>query len=146
MQSLRKYWKEISFSVFLIALFAVIRLFESSFYDPFSDYFKGDFSKKTYPEFDSLKLFFSLLFRYFLNSVITLLLVQTIFKDKGLTKFAGVLLSVFFVILISAFFILASAEIPQNSFLFYVRRFLIQPIFALLFLPAFYYQKKIGEK
>jgi exosortase F-associated protein len=26
--------------------------------------------------------------------------------------------------------------------LFYIRRFLIQPIFLLLFLPAFYYQKQ----
>jgi exosortase F-associated protein len=27
--------------------------------------------------------------------------------------------------------------------LFYVRRFLIQPIFLLLLIPAFYFQKKI---
>ncbi|MFY7758816.1 MAG: exosortase F system-associated membrane protein, partial [Flavobacterium stagni] len=27
--------------------------------------------------------------------------------------------------------------------LFYLRRFLIQPLFLLLFVPAFYYQKRI---
>ena len=27
--------------------------------------------------------------------------------------------------------------------LFYIRRFIIQPIFLILFIPAFYYQKKI---
>ncbi|WP_256387090.1 exosortase F system-associated protein [Flavobacterium sp. 140616W15] len=29
----------------------------------------------------------------------------------------------------------------NNLMLFYVRRFLIQPIFILLFIPGFYYQK-----
>jgi exosortase F-associated protein len=32
----------------------------------------------------------------------------------------------------------------ENNFvLFYIRRFLIQPLFLLLFIPAFFYQKRI---
>jgi exosortase F-associated protein len=51
----------------------------------------------------------------------------------------------FFIILISLFFIVLFFFGETNKMtLFYIRRFLIQPIFLLLFLPAFYYQKKIN--
>ncbi|NBL63804.1 exosortase F system-associated protein [Flavobacterium sp. NST-5] len=146
MQKVLKYWKEILASVFLVAIFALIRMFETSYYDPFLVYFKGDYTNLPYPEFNGLKLFLSLLLRYFLNSVVTLILIQILFKDKNLTKFAGILLVIFLMILMVAFFILANSENTQQSFLFYVRRFLIQPLFAILFLPAIFYQKKLEKK
>jgi exosortase F-associated protein len=47
-----------------------------------------------------------------------------------------------FVILITAFFcILYFFKNQENLLLFYVRRFLIQPLFLIVFVPAFYFQK-----
>jgi exosortase F-associated protein len=49
----------------------------------------------------------------------------------------------FFIILVIAFiFILFYNGETNKMGLFYVRRFIIQPLFLLLFLPAFYYQKQ----
>jgi exosortase F-associated protein len=33
-------------------------------------------------------------------------------------------------------------EHPATFVVFYVRRFIIQPLFIILFIPAFYYQKR----
>ncbi len=147
MQKLLNYKKEIAFSSALVFLLAVIRAFEDLFYDPFLNYFKTDYSNLPFPEYDSLKLFFSLLLRYVLNSIVSLAIIQVLFKDFLLTKFASVLYLIFFIILIIAFFVILtfSAE-ANNLLLFYVRRFLIQPLFVLLFVPAFYYQKKLEKK
>ena len=147
MQKLLNYKKEIFFSIALVFLLAVIRAFEDLFYDPFLNYFKTDYSNLPFPEYDSLKLFFSLLLRYVLNSIVSLAIIQVLFKDFLLTKFASVLYLIFFIILIIAFFVILtfSAE-ANNLLLFYVRRFLIQPLFVLLFVPAFYYQKQLEKK
>lgn len=147
MEKLLNYKKEIAFSAVLVILLALLRFFEHFFYDPFLDYFKGDYLGLPFPEFNSLKLFFSLLLRYFLNMVISLGIIQILFKDYMLTKFATVLYVFFFTILIIAFFcILHFSDESNNFLLFYVRRFLIQPLFVLLFVPAFYYQNQIASK
>lgn len=147
MQKLLKYKKEIGFSIVLVFLLALVRSFEDLFYDPFLEYFKSDYLKMTFPSYDSFKLFCSLFLRYALNSLISLAIIQILFKDFTLTKFAGILYLVFFLILIIAFFsILNFSDEENNLMLFYVRRFLIQPLFLLLFVPAFYYQNKISKK
>lgn len=147
MQKLLNYKKEIGLSILLVFLLALIRSFETLFYDPFLEYFKSDYMGKAFPEYNSLKLFFNLFLRYALNSLISLAIIQVLFKDFMLTKFAGILYSVFFLILILAFFsILSFSDEINNLLLFYVRRFLIQPLFLLLFVPAFYYQDKISKK
>lgn len=147
MQKLLNYKKEIAFSIALVFLLAIIRAFEDLFYDPFLNYFKTDYLNLPFPEYDSLKLFFSLLLRYALNLIVSLAIIQVLFKDFSLTKFASVLYLIFFIILIIAFFVILtfSAE-ANNLLLFYVRRFLIQPLFVLLFVPAFYYQKQLEKK
>ncbi len=132
-------------SVVLLVLFlALIRLFEKHlFYDPFLEFFKGEFQNAQLPEYKSVPLFFGLVFRYFLNSALSIAVIHVVFKEVTLTKFTTVLYLVFFVLLIALFFgILKFSDHPDYMFLFYVRRFLIQPLFLVLFLPAFYYQKK----
>lgn len=147
MQKLLNYKKEIFFSIALVFLLAVIRAFEDLFYDPFLNYFKRDYANLPFPEYNTTKLFFSLILRYFLNSIISLAIIQVLFKDFSLTKFASVLYLIFFVILIIAFFaILIFSTEANNLLLFYVRRFLIQPLFVLLFVPAFYYQNQLIKK
>ena len=136
-------------SVFLlILLLASVRAYESElFYDPFSVYFKGEYLNSPFPEYEAFRLFCGIALRYFINVLISLGIIYVLFKDVTLTKFTAVLYVVFFSILIVAFFLLLQySNSNQNFVLFYVRRFLIQPLFLLLFLPAFYYQKRNLKK
>jgi exosortase F-associated protein len=128
----------------LILLLVSVRLFENKlFYDPFLTFFRSSSSTNALPIVDVLKLFFSYLFRYFLNTIISLSIIYMLFKNKSLIKFTSFLYLIFFIVLISLFFIVYQYFAQTNKMtLFYIRRFLIQPIFLLLFIPAFYFQKK----
>ena len=121
-----------------------VRFFEDVlFYDPFLNYFKTDYYNLSLPEIDNLQLFFGLFFRYFLNTSLSLAIIYVLFKDIDAVKFASVLYLIFFVILVVIFFFVLFYFGETNKMsLFYLRRFIIQPIFLLLFLPAFYYQKQ----
>lgn len=139
---LRHKWN-VFITVVLLSLLVVIRALESQlFYDPFLIYFEEDYLKLPLPEFDGLQLFFGLTFRFFLNTILSLGIIYTVFKDKEVITFASILYLILFVILIAAFFcILHFFKNQENLLLFYVRRFLIQPLFLIVFVPAFYYQK-----
>ena len=130
--------------VFLIGLLIAVRAFESSlFYDPFIDYFKEEYSNLPYPQLDSMLFYLNLIFRFTLNSVISVLILYVIFDEISMIKFSGSLLFMFLIVLLFSMFLLLNySDESQKMILFYVRRFLIQPIFLLLFIPAFYYQKK----
>lgn len=125
-----------------VMLFAVIRNFEDQlFYDPFLTYFKTDFNGLPLPSYHFSSLIMGLLLRYGLNTIISLGLLYVLFKDFAMMKFAAFLYAFFFVILAFLFFAVIHFYGAQNNLmLFYVRRFLIQPIFVILFIPAFYYQ------
>ena len=129
--------------LFVVAL-VLIRAYEDSlFYDPFLNYFKSDYYNLPIPKIDNLKLMLGLFLRFFLNTVLSLAVIYVLFKDIDAVKFASVLYFIFFVLLLAAFYIILLKNGESNKMgLFYVRRFLIQPIFLLLFLPAFYYQKQ----
>nr|WP_315195972.1 exosortase F system-associated protein [uncultured Flavobacterium sp.] len=133
----------IFFTLVLVSLLMLVRVFESQlFYDPFLVYFNGDYLKLPLPEFDSGLLFLGLLFRFTLNTVFSLGILYFLFNDRGMISFATVLYVFLFVILIVLFFfIIYFFKSDQNLILFYVRRFLIQPLFVILFVPAFYFQK-----
>lgn len=134
----------IALAMLFVILLALVRAYEDSlFYDPLLNYFKSDYYNLPLPEIDNLQLFIGLFFRYFLNTLFSLAIIQVLFKDIQAVKFASLLYFIFFVILVIAFFISLSFFGEENKMLlFYIRRFLIQPIFLLLFLPAFYYQKQ----
>jgi exosortase F-associated protein len=134
----------IFFIVVLVCLLMLVRTFENQlFYDPFLIYFNGDYLKLPLPEFDASLLFLGLLFRFSLNTILSLGIIYLLFKDKDMILFTSVLYSLLFLILIIAFFsILYFFKSQENLLLFYVRRFLIQPLFIILFIPAFYFQKQ----
>lgn len=134
-------------SLFLIMLFILIRAFEDTlFYDPFLNYFKEEYTQLKFPQINIFKLFFSLGMRFYLNSVISLLLLYVIFKDTQIVKFSALLYMILgSVLMISFIFTLTFFGEESKMTLFYIRRFLIQPIFILLFIPAFYYQKQIKK-
>ena len=134
-------------AVLLLILLVSVRFFESSlFYDPLLQYFKGQYQHSPLPEIEYLFLFLNIGFRYFLNTIISLSLLYVIFKDIHMIKFTAVLYAVFFVVLISILIFTMSNEEPDNMLIFYVRRFLIQPIFILLFIPAFLFQEYVTKK
>jgi exosortase F-associated protein len=130
-------------SICVLAL-AFIRFFEEKlFYDPFLNYFKNDYLNLPFPDFNGIRLFLSLLFRYVLNTSLSIAVIYFLFKDVSIAKFTSVLYLLLFFILIGLFFgIVLFFDEDSNFILFYVRRFIIQPLFLLLFIPAFYFQKK----
>ena len=139
LQKLLKHKIRIALAMLFIVFLALIRAYEDSlFYDPFLNYFKVDYYNLPLPETDAIRLFFGLFFRYFLNTLLSLALIYVFFKDVEAVKFASILYLVFFIILVVAFFLVLSFFGEANKMiLFYIRRFLIQPIFLLLFIPAF---------
>lgn len=121
----------------------VVRIFEQQlFYDPFLSFFKLDYQNKPLPAFDGIQLFLGISFRYLLNAFFSLSIIYLLFKEIQLLKFAALLFAVLFLILTLIFFsLLLFSKQPDYLVLFYVRRFLIQPLFLVLFIPAFYYQQ-----
>ena len=144
LQKLFNHKIRIALAMLFILLLVLIRAYEDSlFYDPFLDYFKSDYFNLPLPEINNLQLFLGLFFRYFLNTALSLAIIYVLFKDVDAIKFASILYCIFFIILVIAFFFVLFYNGETNIMgLFYVRRFLIQPLFLLLFLPAFYYQKQ----
>ena len=123
-------------------LFA-IRAFEGDlFYDPLITYFQNDYLYSSMPEVNIWKLVIDVLFRYTLNSLITLAIIYVAFDKKRYVKFAGFFMVLAFIILIVVFVFLLKNEFESGYlFPFYVRRFLIHPLFLILLFPAFYYMK-----
>ena len=142
-ENLNRRW-QIALVLFLVGLLVSIRAFENQlFYDPFTAYFKSEFSKLAYPDYNGLLLFGNWIFRYVLNSAVSVGIIYVIFKDLSIVRFSSFLFGFFLLILlILLFLLLYYFDENQKMTLFYVRRFLIQPIFLLLFIPAFFYQKK----
>jgi exosortase F-associated protein len=130
--------------IVLVSFLAMIRIFEQTlFYDPLLNYFKSDFTNFPLPLMDNFNLFFGLLFRYLLNAIVSITIIYVAFKDFGLVKFASILYLIFFVILIAIFFFVLSFYGEESkTTVFYIRRFLIQPLLLLLFIPGFYIQKQ----
>jgi len=129
----------------LVALLLIIRWFEEVlFYDPFLNYFRLNYYHLPLPKISFVKLFFSLGFRYYLNSMISLGLIYLLFEEAKMVKFSMFLFSVFGIFLMIAFFFILLKFGETNKMnLFYIRRFIIQPIFVIIFIPAFYYQRKM---
>lgn len=127
--------------VVLVMMLAVVRFYqEALFYDPLVPFFKTD--SVILPFLDMPKLLGGLTFRYVINTVLSLAILWFCFKDKNIIRLTSVLYGVFFIVLMIAFIIVINAEKPNLLALFYIRRFLIQPLLLILFIPAFYYQRK----
>jgi exosortase F-associated protein len=147
LSKLIRHRNKIGISILIVLCFGLIRAFENSlFYDPFLVYFEAEFKNVPYPEVDVLKLVCGLLLRYSLNSVLSLALIYNLFRDIEILKFS-IFLYLFFLVFLIGVFVLILEYFPDgNWLLFYVRRFIIQPIFVLLFIPAFYYQQENFKK
>lgn len=134
-------WLKFLLVVVLIFGLILIRKYEDVlFYDPFLDYFKHS-NTKHFPYYDLQQLYASISLRYALNTLLTVFIVAVIFQNKKYTKFTIITLIAAFVILLPLYHyaLLQEFEIGENIG-FYIRRFLIQPMFVLILIPAFLYQ------
>ncbi|NNJ80842.1 MAG: exosortase F system-associated protein [Flavobacteriaceae bacterium] len=113
------------------------------FYDPLIEFFKTDHSTQPLPELMTGKLLLHITIRFFFNTVLSFLVLWVIFKSRSILKLALFLYITLFLIFVIAFAVmLNTSEAGNHMALFYVRRFLIQPLFLLLLLPAFYFHKR----
>jgi len=141
----------------LVGLLVAIRTFENAlFYDPLIAFFKLDHSTQMLPNLDTFKLIGNVALRFWFNTIISLVILWLLFNKKEIIKVSILLYAIVFVVLLIAFVMLLSlspsepvigeTQIETGSgghlALFYIRRFLIQPVLLLLLIPAFYFQKK----
>jgi len=132
---------------FLVLALASVRFFEKNwFYDPFILFFKGEYHHKDLPDFDFVKLGLHYLLRYSINCILSLAILYLWFKEIKLIKDFLIIYAIAFVVLFLGFSLLVFMNEPNLSILFYVRRFLIQPLFLVLFMPALLYQKMLKSK
>ncbi|MGI9530854.1 exosortase F system-associated membrane protein [Lutimonas sp.] len=134
--------------LFLFFLLVLVRGFEQVlFYDPFINYFKNDYLYEPIPVFSGSKLLISLIFRYGLNTLISLLIIYVAFQNKNFVLFSLKFYLIAFVLLSITFFVILKGELADGYlFAIYIRRFLIHPLFVLLLLPAFYYNQLTSKE
>lgn len=127
---------------FLVLALVFVRVFEEQlFYDPFIKFFKGNYTNKPLPELNHIKLFINYLARFTVNSFLSLVIIFVLFKNSSYVKIAVALYAILFVVLEVALFIFIKLNVSDMYiYIFYIRRFMIQPLFLLLFVGAFYYQ------
>lgn len=127
----------------LTSLLFIVRAFSAElFYDPLIEYFKNDYLYTKMPQINMWFLTIDMLYRYILNSIITLGFIWVLFERKDYIKFTGFFLMTAFMTLIVVFILLLRDQFESGYLLpFYIRRFIIHPLFLLILLPAFYYQK-----
>ena len=124
-----------------IGLLAV-RMFEDAlFYDPLLEFFRSNYSERDLPAMDTMKLIIHIGFRFLLNTMGSLLILYVLFQKKSMVIFSAGLYVLFFIVLLLLFLLFLNIS-EQGSYmaLFYLRRFLIQPVLLLLLVPAFYFQ------
>ena len=137
--------RKVRILIILVLFFALVlvRAFQNElFYDPFIEYFRNGYLYDTIPVFSGSKLLLHLIFRYGLNTFISLLIIYVAFQNKGFLIFSIKFYLFAFILLGITFFIILKGELADGYlFAFYVRRFLIHPLFVLILLPAFYYKQ-----
>ena len=142
--------KRIKYPLLVILFFSLvlIRAFESElFYDPFIVFFQNDYLYTAIPEFEYDKLFLSLAARFFLNSILSIGILYVVFEKLGYVVLAMKLYFFGFILLAIAYAVLLSTGFENGYLLpFYIRRFLVHPLFLLLLLAALFYEKLVDVK
>lgn len=139
-----KYLKWGLVGVVIFGLISVRILEDKIFYDPFLDYFHKADKKIQFPDFQWIKLILNYLFRFFLNLILSTLIVHFIFGNKRWTLQSIVLMLIAFAITFPVYLYCIQTKFEIGYlFSFYMRRFVIQPLLLLLIVPIFYYRRKM---
>jgi len=129
--------------IILGLILILIRFFEDIlFYDPYLEFFQNDYLYMDSPRREVAKVLGFTTLRFVLNTLISLAILFVVFKDKSIIKFSVFIYAIAFVVLMVFYLYFVVNPNQEDYYLFFnVRRFLIQPIFLILLLPAFYYHK-----
>jgi exosortase F-associated protein len=122
----------------------MVRAFESElFYDPLLQFFKSDYQSGRLPGLNTGLLLVNTGLRFWLNGVLSILLIWLLFKDRSVVRLSFYLHLGLFLIGLVLFYALLTNPLSDSFFgLFYVRRFLIQPLLLLVLIPAFYFHSR----
>ena len=139
---MKRYQKIIIFTVGVCGL-ACIRFFEGSlFYDPLVEFYDSNFQDKAFPDLNEWLYTLNIIFRFVLNTIISVILIWIAFRKKSYIKFSIILYSILLAVgLIFFWFMVYNIQPKEYMTLFYIRRFLIQPILLIVLIPAFYFQR-----
>lgn len=139
---MNKLLKYITFFI-LVSLLVLIRIFEEQlFYDPYLSFFKNDYLYIDSPRQEVFKLALFTTLRFVLNTLISLGILFVLFRDKSIIKFSCLIYGIAYIVFMSLFLYFVISPKQEDYYLFFnIRRFLIQPLIALLLIPAFYYHK-----
>ena len=130
----------------LVGLVSIRVLEEKLFYDPFLKYFQQEFHTADFPVFVWWKLIVSHFFRFLLNLFFSAIFLQGLFGNKNWTLQAVFLMVLGFVVLLPIYLTGLYTQMKWGYlFTFSVRKFLIQPVFLLLFIAVFYYKKRLEK-
>lgn len=126
----------------LVILIVIRGYIAPFFYDPLHAYFKNDYLHASIPTIEFNRYFLNLFYRYFLNAIVSWVLIYVVFSNLKLIRFAIQFYLVAFVVLSLTLYLILKFQFTDGyMLLFYIRRFLIHPLFVFILLPAFYYQK-----
>lgn len=134
--------KRILTVVCLILFLLAIRYFQDDLFDdPLINFFKSDFSDKPLPVINNTSFYASMFLRYFLNTLASLAIIFVIFREKSYLIFSTIIYALAFLLLTLAFWYVYHYQSSNYLALFYIRRFLIQPLFLLILIPGLLYLK-----
>jgi len=134
--------KFLSLIILVCLLIAIREIIAPYLYDPLANYFKLDYLHKPVPSINLGLLLANILVRYVLNSAVSIAIIYVLFKNVKLVWFSFKIYTIAFIFFGMCLLIILKFNEGNNYLLlFYVRRFLIQPILVLLLIPAFYLQK-----
>ena len=128
----------------MVALLVLVRAYESNlFYDPFIVYFKQDFLSEELPNYNFNLLFIHHLYRFGINSLLSIAIIYIAFKNWQYVKFSIWAFVISFLVLITLYYIMIYNEFSFGYIIgFYLRRFLIHPLLLIILIPALYFKKK----
>lgn len=141
-------WVKIVILGLLVLLLLLIRAFgDNVLYDPFTSYFKNDYLYNNIPKYDTLFMFFNLFIRYLVNAIVSLVMIYVAFGKKTYVQFSIKFYIIAFLVLSLVYYLLLRAGMHNGYlFTFYIRRFIIHPVFILILLPAFYYHYQLTKR
>ena len=139
---MNKYKRIGAIGVLFLMLIGVRILAQNYFYDPLINYYQNDYLYMDIPKLSFTKFWGFLLLRYFLNMGLSLIIIYLTFLNKKVMAFSIRFYVLALLVLSLLFWALLEFDLNLGYRLtFYVRRFLIHPVFLIILLPAFYYQK-----
>ena len=128
------------FSAIVVVSLVAVRLFEKEWFpEVLQDFFASDrYLSQPLPALH-FSDYFSVIFRYAVNSVFSVVLLYIWFPDRPLIRLIIKIYLYAGLILLALFMAAVHFYRPGHyAALFYIRRFLIQPLLLFVFLPLLY--------